>query len=53
MGQTNISGPDDLKRKVASALRSLQKMPHKIMALFREKHVRYITTEMSGALGTP
>jgi transposase len=44
-----ITGPDDLKQKVISSLRSLQKMPQKIKGFFREKHVRYITAEMSGA----
>jgi len=34
---------------VISGLRSLQKMPAKIMGFFNEKHVRYILEEMSGA----
>lgn len=49
VGRKMVTGPDDLKRKVLSSLRSLQKMPHKIKGFFREKHARYITTEMSGA----
>jgi transposase len=49
IGRKMIAGPDDLKQKVTSSLRSLQKMPSKIMGFFREKHVRYILAEMSGA----
>jgi transposase len=49
IGRKMITGPDDLKQKVISSLRSLQKMPSKIMGFFREKHVRYILAEMSGA----
>jgi|AP12_2_1047962.scaffolds.fasta_scaffold15398_2 transposase len=48
IGRKMITGPDDLKQKVTSGLRSLQKMPSKIMGFFREKHVRYILAEMSG-----
>lgn len=49
VGRKMITGPDDLKKKIISSLRSLQKMPQKIKGFFREKHVRYIMTEMSGA----
>jgi len=49
IGRKMITGPDDLKKKIISSLRSLQKVPHKIRGFFREKHVRYILTEMSGA----
>ena len=49
IGRKMIAGPDDLKLKIISSLRSLQKMPQKIVGFFREKHVRYITPEMSGA----
>ena len=49
VGRKMVTGPDDLKQKIISSLRSLQKMPRKIKGFFREKHVRYITTEMSGA----
>ncbi len=48
VGRKMITGPDDLKKKVISSLRSLQKMPQKIKGFFREKHVRYILSEMSG-----
>ena len=41
IGRKKITGPDDLKRKVISGLRSLQKMPAKIIGFFHEKHVRY------------
>jgi len=49
IGRSKISGPDDLKNKVISALRALQKLPLKIAGFFREKHVQYITAHMSGA----
>lgn len=49
IGRKTIAGPDDLKHKIISSLRSLQKMPQKIVGFFRENHVRYITSEMSGA----
>jgi transposase len=41
IGKTMITGPDDLKAKVISCLRSLQKYPKKIMGFFKEPHVRY------------
>ena len=49
IGRKIITGPDDLKQKIISSLRSLQRMPSKIIGFFKEKHVRYITVEMSGA----
>ena len=49
IGRKMIAGPNDLKHKIISSLRSLQKMPQKIIGFFREKHVRYITPRMSGA----
>ena len=49
IGRKMITGPDDLKQKIISSLRSLQKMPRKIIGFFREKHVRYILDQMSGA----
>ena len=49
IGRKTIAGPDDLKHKIISSLRSLQKMPQKIVGFFRENHVRYITSVMSGA----
>jgi transposase len=48
IGRKVVSGPDDLKRKVISGLRSIQKIPAKIIGFFYEKHVRYTVTEMSG-----
>jgi transposase len=41
IGKTIIKGPDDLKLKVISCLRSLQKYPAKICGFFKEPHVRY------------
>jgi transposase len=49
VGRKRIVGPDDLKCKIISSLRSLQKMPRKIKGFFRQKHVRYILNDMSGA----
>jgi hypothetical protein len=44
-----ITGPNDLKQKIMSGLRSLQKVPAKIIGFFYEKHVRYTIAKMSGA----
>lgn len=44
IGKTFISGPDDLKKKVLSCLKSLQKSPKKIIGFFKEQHVRYALT---------
>jgi transposase len=41
LGRTAVKGPDDLKEKVTSFLRSLQRMPEKIRGFFREPNVRY------------
>ncbi len=41
MGKTFIKGPDDLKHKVISYLKSLQKLPEKIIGFFKEPHVSY------------
>jgi transposase len=41
IGRKQIKGPDDLKRKVTACLRSLQRMPKKIIGFFKEQHVRY------------
>jgi transposase len=49
IGRKYITGPDDLKRKVISGLRSIQKIPAKVIGFFYEKHVRYTISEMSGA----
>lgn len=43
VGRKLIKGPDDLKAKVMASLRSLQKMPNKIVGFFREPKVRYAT----------
>jgi transposase len=42
VGRSPISGPDDLKLRVISALRSLQNLPSLIQGFFRERHVRYV-----------
>ena len=49
IGPKRIAGPDNLRRKIESYLLSLKKMPRKIKGFFREKHVRYILHDMSGA----
>jgi len=36
-----VTGPDDLKRRAISALRSLQKFPAKVRALFQAPSVQY------------
>ena len=48
IGRQMITGPDDLRRKVISGLRKLQKVPTKIIGFFHEKHVRYTIADMSG-----
>jgi transposase len=53
VGRKTITGPDDLKRKVISGLRALQKTPSKVASFFHEKYARYIITDLSGALSTP
>lgn len=49
IGRKMITGPNDLKQKIMSGLRSLQKVPAKIIGFFYEKHVRYTIAKMSGA----
>ena len=41
VGKTAVTGPDQLKRMVIGFLRSLQKLPHIVRALFQERHVSY------------
>ena len=53
VGRKTISTPNDLKKKVISGLRFLQKTPAKIANFFHEKYIRYIIAEMSGALSAP
>jgi len=44
LGKSFIAGPDDLKTKILSWLRSLQSLPKKIMGFFRHPDVSYITS---------
>jgi transposase len=41
VGRMPVTGPDDLKRRVLSALRSLQRCPAKIRGFFQAPSVRY------------
>jgi transposase len=41
VGRIPVAGPDDLKRRVLSALHSLQKSPAKIRGFFQAPSVRY------------
>lgn len=41
VARTPVAGPDDLKRRVVSALRSLQKFPAKVRGFFQAPSVRY------------
>ena len=43
VGRTSVTGPDDFKTKVISALRRLQKLPHIVRAFFVDPDLRYIT----------
>ena len=43
VGRTSVTGPDDFKTKIVSALRRLQKMPHIVRAFFADPDLRYIT----------
>ena len=43
VGRTSVTGPDDFKAKIVSALRRLQKMPHIVRAFFADPELRYIT----------
>src|SRR3954447_25398931 len=42
-GRTSLTGRDDFKAKIVSALRRLQKMPHIVRAFFADPDLRYIT----------
>jgi len=42
IGKKFITGPDQLKKLVISALRRLQKTPGLVAGFFREKHVQYV-----------
>ena len=41
IGRSAVTSKDDLKQRIISALRSLQKMPSKIMSFFRHPECRY------------
>mgnify|MGYP006295204691 CR=1 FL=1 len=43
LGKSFIAGPDDLKSKVISWMRSLQALPRKIMGFFRHPDLSYIS----------
>lgn len=43
IGKTGVTSQDDLKSKVISALRRLQKLPALVRGFFRDPHLRYIT----------
>jgi transposase len=43
VGRTSVTGPDEFKAKVISALRRLQKMPRLVRAFFADPDLRYIT----------
>ena len=43
VGRTSVTGPDEFKAKVISALRRLQKMPRIVRAFFADPDLRYIT----------
>lgn len=42
IGRQSVRGPDDLKKRVLSALRSLQKLPGKVRGFFRHPDVSYV-----------
>lgn len=42
LGKMKITGPDQLKKKVYSILRSLQKMPQIVINFFKHKELTYI-----------
>lgn len=46
LGKMIITGPDQLKSKVYSVLRSLQKMPKKVRNFFHEPNVRYASLDV-------
>ena len=41
IGKSAIKGPDHMKHKIISFLRSLQRSPRKIIGFFKEPHLRY------------
>ena len=43
VGRTSVTGPEQFKAKVISALRRLQKMPALVRAFFSDPDLRYIT----------
>ena len=43
VGRTSVTGPEQLKAKVISALRRLQKMPALVRAFFSDPDLHYIT----------
>jgi transposase len=43
IGKTGVTSQDDLKSKVISALRRLQKLPALVRGFFRDPHLHYIT----------
>jgi transposase len=43
VGRTSVTGPQQSKAKVISALRRLQKMPALVRAFFSDPDLRYIT----------
>ena len=43
IGKTGVTSQDDLKSKVISALRRLQKLPALVRGFFRDPHLYYIT----------
>jgi len=44
VGRTPVIGPDGLKHRAISALRSLQKFPAKVRALFQAPSLQYAAT---------
>jgi len=53
IGKQFIKGPDDLKRKIISCLKALQRSPKKIINFFKEPNVRYVLQEMSSSFCSP
>ena len=41
IGKSTIKGPDQMKRRIISFLRSLQRTPSKIIGFFKEHHLQY------------
>ena len=42
IGRSIVTGPDNLKKRVIGFMRSLQKLPEKIMGFFRHPDLHYI-----------